>query len=148
MSGALAELRKDHSRVILTADKGVALVVMGRTEYNSKVQKLLEDGGTYKEIKTDPTNKLKNKLVNLLRNIKAEGGITDQLYKKMYPTGAVAPKFYGLPKIHKRDILLRPIVSSRGSTSYEVAEELPRILRPLVGNSPTTSRTLVTLFNS
>ena len=27
---ALAELRKDHSRVILTADKGVALVVMDR----------------------------------------------------------------------------------------------------------------------
>ena len=54
----------------------------------------------------------------------------------MYPTGAVPPKFYGLPKIHKRDIPLRPIVSSRGSTSYEVAKELARILRPLVGSSP------------
>ena len=51
---ALAELRKDHSRVILTVDKGVALVVMDRTEYNSKALKLLEDGGTYKEIKTVP----------------------------------------------------------------------------------------------
>ena len=47
---------------------------------------------------------MKNKLINLLKKTKAEGGITDQLYKKMYPTGAVAPKFYGLPKIHKRDI--------------------------------------------
>ena len=91
----LSELKKDHSRVILTADKGVALVVMDRTEYNNKAQKLLEDEGTYKEIKTDPTNKLKNKLINLLKKIKAEGGISDQLYKKMYPTGAVAPKFYG-----------------------------------------------------
>ena len=54
----------------------------------------------------------------------------------MYPTGAVAPKFYGLPKIHKRDIPLRPIVSSRGSTNNEVAEKLSRILRPLEGNSP------------
>ena len=54
----------------------------------------------------------------------------------MYPTGAVAPKFYGLPKIHKRDIPLRPIVSSRGSINYEVAKELARILRPLVGDSP------------
>ena len=54
----------------------------------------------------------------------------------MYPTGAVAPKFYGLPKIHKRDIPLRPIVSSRGSINYEVAKELSRILRPLVGKSP------------
>ena len=54
----------------------------------------------------------------------------------MYPTGAVAPKFYGLPKIHNRDIPLRPIVSSRDSINYEVAKELSRILRPLVGNSP------------
>ena len=54
----------------------------------------------------------------------------------MYPTGAVAPKFYGLPKVHKRDIPLRPVVSTRGSLSYEVAKELTRILRPLVGKSP------------
>ena len=50
----LAELRKDHLRVILTADKGVALVVVDRAEYNSKAHKLLEDRGTCKEIKTDP----------------------------------------------------------------------------------------------
>ena len=109
---------------------------MDRTEYNNKAQKLLEDEGTYKEIKTDPTNKLKNKLINLLKKIKAEGGISDQLYKKMYPTGAVAPKFYGPPKIHKRDIPLKHIVSGRGSINYEVAKELSRILRPLVGNFP------------
>ena len=54
---ALAELREDQSRGILTADKGVVLVVMDRTEYNNKAQELLEDGGTYKEINTDqPTS--------------------------------------------------------------------------------------------
>ena len=76
---------------------------MDRAEYNNKAQKLLEDRGTYKEIKTDPTNELKNKFMNLLKKTKVEGGISDQLYKKMYPIGAVAPKFYGLPTIHKRD---------------------------------------------
>ena len=35
-SQALAKLRKDQSGVILTADKGVALAVMDRTEYNIK----------------------------------------------------------------------------------------------------------------
>ena len=109
---------------------------MDRVEYNNKDQKLLKDRGAYKETKTDPTNKLKNKLINLLKKTKAEGCIYDQLYKKMHHTGAVAPKFYGLPKIHKRDIPFRPIVSSRGSTNYEVAKELSRILRPLVGSSP------------
>ena len=74
--------------------------------------------------------------ISLLKKIKADGGIEEQLYKKMYLTGAVVPKFYRLPKIHKGDIPLRPIVSSRGSISYEVAKELSRILRPLVGKSP------------
>ena len=73
---------------------------------------------------------MKTKLISLLKKSKAEGGIEEQLYKKMYPTGAVAPKF------HKRDIPLRPIVSSRDSINYEVAKELSRILRPLVGKSP------------
>ena len=43
---ALAELRKDHSRVTLTADKGVALVVMDIADYNNKAQNLLEDRET------------------------------------------------------------------------------------------------------
>ena len=46
------------------------------------------------------------------------------------------PKFYGLPKIHKPDIPLRPIVSSCGSVTYGVARELGKILKPLVGKSP------------
>ena len=51
---ALAELKKEQSRVILTVDKGVAIVVMDREEYNKKAQELLEDRGTYKIIKSDP----------------------------------------------------------------------------------------------
>ena len=46
------------------------------------------------------------------------------------------PKFYGLPKIHKPDTPLRPIVSSCGSLTYGVAKELAKILKPLVGKSP------------
>ena len=54
----------------------------------------------------------------------------------MYPTGRVPPKFYDLPKIHKPDTPLRPIVSSCGSVTYGVAKELAKILKPLVGKSP------------
>ena len=46
------------------------------------------------------------------------------------------PKFYDLPKIHKLDTPLRPIVSSCGSVTYGVAKELAKILKPLVGKSP------------
>ena len=54
----------------------------------------------------------------------------------MYPACCVPLKFYGLPKMHKLDTPLRPIVSSCGSVTYGAAKELTKILKPLVGKSP------------
>ena len=121
--------------MILTTDKGVSLVVMNKEEYVKKAEELLNTN-TYRTISNDPTNKYKNKLINLLKTIKAEGGISDAVYKRHYPTGAGTPKFYGLPKIHKEGMPLRPIVSSIGAASYETSNELARILKPLMGKSP------------
>ena len=97
---ALKELREDNTRIVLTADRGVCIVVMDRKEYIQKSEELL-DQATYKVIPADPIIKEKNKLITLLKNIKAEGGINDETYRRMCPTGADTPKFYGLPKIHK-----------------------------------------------
>ena len=131
---AIKELKRDDSRIILTADKGVAMVVLNKEDYIMKAKHLLNQP-TYKKMTEDPTSKQKARLIKLLRNIKAEGDITEEQYKKMYPTGAGAPKFYGLPKIHKQDTPLRPIVSSTGTVSYNTSKELARILKPSVGKS-------------
>ena len=131
---AIGELKRDNNRLVLTADKGVALVVMDKEDYVQKARELL-DQPTYRTINNDPTTKYKNKLVNLLKSIKSEGEMDEALYKKLYPTGAGSPKFYGLPKIHMEGNPLRPIVSSIGAASYEVAKELAKILKPLVGKS-------------
>ena len=53
----------------------------------------------------------------------------------MYPMGCTSSTIYGLPKLHKANIPLRPIVSSRGSVTNGVAKDLVKILRPLVGKS-------------
>ena len=63
----------------------------------------LEDTNTYRPIPTDPTNKLKNRLINILKKMKTESEMDENTYKRMYPTVTSAPKFYGLPKIHKRE---------------------------------------------
>ena len=131
---AINELKRDDSRIILTADKGVAMVVLDKEEYIKKAKHLLNQP-TYKKIAEDTTSKQKARLIKLLKTIKAEGGITEDKYKKIYPTGAGAPKFYGLPKIHKQDTPLRPIVSSTGTVSYNTAKELASILNPLMGLS-------------
>ena len=116
---ALKELKEDKSRMILTADKWVALVIMDKNDYIHKAKELLNTN-TYKKITEDPTNK-QNKLVNILKNISSEGGLSEDTYKRLYPTGAVPSKFYGWPKIHKPGIPLRAIVSSTGTATYNTA---------------------------
>ena len=132
---AIADLRKDPSRMFLTADKEVGLVVMNTEDYKKKAEELLNQN-TYTVIPSDPTMRLKNKLISMLKSIKGKGGMKEELYRRFYPTGAGSPKFYGLPKIQKLGMPLRPIVSSIGTVTYQTSKEVARILKPLVESSP------------
>ena len=96
----LKEMKKDDTRMVLTADKGVSMVVVDREDYIQKSEELLHQQN-YKILQSDPTNKYKNKLISLLKSIKAEGRMDDNTYRRLYPTGAVPPKYYELPKVHK-----------------------------------------------
>ena len=111
------------------------MVIMDRQDYINKANHL-PNQSTYRSIAKDPTSSIKNKLINILKRVKNQSGLDSNTYKSMYPTGCVPPKSYGLPKIHKPDTPLRPIVSSCGSVTYGVAKELAKILKPLVGKSP------------
>ena len=110
------EVKRDRDCIVLTADKGVAMVIMDRQDYINKANHLLNKN-TYRSIAKDPTSSIKNKLINILKRVKNQTGLDSNTYKFMYPTGCVPPKFYGLPKIHKPDTPLRPIVSSCGSVT-------------------------------
>ena len=143
---ALREVKRDRDHIVITADKGVAMVIMDRQDYINKANNLLNQN-TYRSIPRDPTNSIKNKLINILKRVKNQTGLDSNTYKSMYPTGCVPPKFYGLPKIHKPDTPLRPIVSSCGSVTHGMAKELAKILKPLVGKSPTTLTAPKTLWN-
>ena len=61
--------------------------------------------------------------------------MSDAVYYKSYPTSEAVPTFYGLPKIHKNSIPVRPIVSSIGSITHKTAKYLARVLSPLVGRT-------------
>ena len=106
------------------------MVVVDREEYIQKSEELLHQSN-YKILQADPTSKYKNKLISLLKSIKAEGGLDENTNRKLYPTGAAPHKYYGLPKVHKPGVPLRPIISSIGSVTYTTAKELSRILNLL-----------------
>ena len=130
----MRNLRADKSIHILKADKGNATVVLDRVEYDNKVLALL-NSQTYKELKSDPTAKIRRKICSKLSDLKKSDMLSQKVYDHLRPSATVCPKFYGLPKIHKPDVPLRPIVASQGSPTYNLAKYLAEILKPLVGKS-------------
>ena len=99
---AIKELRSDQSRIILMVDKGIAMVVMDRQDYNTKRLELLDDKDTYRPISEDPTTKYKGKLINILKSCKAQGQINHDISKKLDPTCAYNPNSLAYPKSTKQ----------------------------------------------
>ena len=60
-------------------------------------------------------------------------------YNKLLSTGnsSPAPRFYGLPKIHKANCPMHPIVSVCGTATYQLAKFLTKILQWYTGITPT-----------
>ena len=83
--------------MVLTADQGVAMVIMDKEDYTKKAQPLLQDTNTYKVLNKDPTSRLKNKLIQTLNDIKQSGGISNSKYRKLYPT-VLSPKVLWPPQ--------------------------------------------------
>ena len=102
----LNNLRRDESIIITKADKGNILVVMDTKDYDSKLNALLKDEKTYKQLSFDPTDSYTKKFKNELKSLKEEGNITPQLFYKFLPRVSLCPKLYGLPKIHKPNLPL------------------------------------------
>ena len=105
---------------------------MDKQQYHDKALTLLNDKSTYAVLNSDPTSK------KMLLDLQKAGKISDSTYKILYSSDGLCPRFYGLPKIHKPGIPLRPIVSFVNSPTYAISGFLARILSPVVGNTDYT----------
>ena len=121
--------------MILPSDKGKSVCVLTTEQYQSKVNDLISDQQTYEQLQKDPTTSYTRKVREALKTIENKGNLSRSQYLKLYPSDRSAPLFYGLPKVHKEGVPLRPIVSSIGSATYEISKFLVGILSPLVGNT-------------
>ena len=128
----LSNLRKDPSIIITKADKGNSLVVMDTLDYDNKIYSHLNDTNTYTSMTHDHTDKFANKIITELKNLKQNGKITPQLYNKFLPRGSFCPKFYGLPKLHKQGIPLRPIVACTKAPASNIGKWLCTAFKPLL----------------
>ena len=95
-SQAIRELKRDKDCKVLTADRGVTMVIINKQDYIGKANNLLNQP-TYRAIPQDPTKSIKSKLINVLKSIKNQTGLNSTIYKSMYPTDC-PPSFMGPPK--------------------------------------------------
>ena len=50
-------------------------------------------------------------------------------------SSGLTPRIYGLPKVYKQDVPLRPIVSFYTSPTYQLSKNLSSLLSPFVGKT-------------
>ena len=120
--------------MVLPANKGRASVVMDTDTYHTKMSTLIENG-PYQLLNKDPTDRLTRKLSEKLLTLKQSRYLSEAVYNKIRHRHKQPPRIYGLPKIHKADVPLRPIVSCVNTFSYDLSAYLAYILSPLTGNS-------------
>ena len=89
----------------------------------------------------DLTGQIHRQVQATLRKLKGKYGKEHQWvqvqYSHLLPTGNTSPlaRFYGLPKIHKANCPLRPIVSACGTSTYNLAKYLTTILKVYTGHT-------------
>ncbi len=137
---ALKELRNLEDEVILPADKGNATVVMKRSDYDERMRGMLDDTTTYRKLPKDPTATQEARIGRTLLRLHNNREIPKSIYNRIRPTGSCPPRIYGLPKIHKPQTPLRPIVSCIGAPSYKLSKYIASVISPLAGR--TTSHVL------
>ncbi|XP_037508692.1 uncharacterized protein LOC119385292 [Rhipicephalus sanguineus] len=99
---------RENFRLKAIADKGNAMVVLDREAYSDKVPDLLHSPA-YETLSKDPTQRVQRELNKLLADIFRRHPEARTTYLQLICRNGSAPGFYGLPKIHKPTVPLRPI---------------------------------------
>ena len=130
---ALKRLKTDNNIVILPADKGRVTVVMDKTDYFDKMDALVNDKLT-KNLNATRRQHFNVNLTAKYLRVKRLTLLTQRYYRLRYSVPQ-PPKLYGLPKLHKPGIPMRPIVLFCGSLTYQLSKYLTTILQPLTDKS-------------
>ena len=119
-------------------DEGNGVVILDKHDYNKKMDEILSDKSKFELLSGDAikiTLKRENQVTVLLKKLKTNNCINDRTYNKLYPTGTRIGILYGLPKIHKSSIPLRPILSSINHYLYQIAKFFIPFLTPVSTSS-------------
>ena len=106
---------------------------MDTSLYINKIEEHLADATTYKKLDADPTQAIRNDILSTLDYLHNTHRIDDKTRHHLAPPNpACTPLFYGLPKVHKPNIPLWPIVSACDSPIDQLSYYVTHFIQPFV----------------
>ncbi|MCP3665243.1 MAG: hypothetical protein GY696_22555, partial [Gammaproteobacteria bacterium] len=136
---AIKDLSANKNIVIQKADKGNSVVILDRLDYENKMLNILSDSSKFEKLSCPsaykpctPYNRIirqENKIQKFLSLLKMRGVICEDEYKSKNPSGSKPGILYGLGKVHKPNVPMRPILSAIGTPCHALAKFLVPILQ-------------------
>lgn len=117
---------KNEGALITKADKGNTMVIMKQDDYRNKTLTFIEDNNIHK-LTSDPTQRFHKNTQTLLKSITHI--FPKQKIKWLKQKNPKAPTLNCLPKIHKENIPVRPVVNFRNAPTYYLAREIHSYLQ-------------------
>ena len=133
-------LRENKNIFFTFADKGNITVAIDSLTYKDKMTLMLSDTNTYKKVKRNPLATLQKNVKDIMMKWNDLGYLDKKYHKNnLTQTDTMLPRMYGLPKIHKNNIPMRPIVSCIGSPTYK----LSKVIESILNNSLTKPKSYI-----
>ena len=119
----------ENELIAVPFDKGIGICIMKSVDYESKLKDIISLAQFEKVLpkrrnEKHPVIKEEERIVSVLKKLKSEGKITEQLYEKLKPIGSQPPRLYGLAKVHKSNVPVRPVLSMPGSAYFKIANQV------------------------
>ena len=117
---------QSNNLISIKSDKGNSIVILSKDDYVQKVNDFLSTENL-NILQKDPTSKFQIELKNKLNDCNST--LTNFEKTKLIYKNPQAPKFYGLIKIHKENMPIRPVVSYINAPNRKLAIKLNTIFR-------------------
>lgn len=141
---ALISISQRNDIIIKPADKGGAMVIMESDIYKEQIYEILNDTETYQRCSAMREKEISKRLIFFVDKFKTT--LTNNEIEYISNINAKQSFFYGLPKVHKSDILKRTL-----SNENQVITHLPGLrdfpLRPIVAGPASATQHLSKLMD-
>ena len=147
MLRAIGQLKKRNDLIITKPDKGSGVVIMDKSDYiRLKKESSINDETKLKLVSAErpkmrgrPPKHFHPLLEKEKELIAAAKRILPNIADSVVQKGSRFVHLYSLPKTHKKQLAMRPILSATGTYNCKLAKWLDKTLKPLSVNDHTVS---------